>query len=271
VAVGTDGRASEAAAAWTSPDGTTWTAAPDQASFVGATMTNVVGLAGGRLVSVGSEPRPADGRHLIAWTSIDGRSWNRSPAPLCQNIDVCDYAGAQPPLLATDGVQLVAYDGGINIFASPPVTAGLRPATLTLGFDHPPAGTWTSGSVVGFCVPVNDPPVAEAFGAGYPTRLVDVGAASGSSTYIPSLQLELGADGSVQRITYDRGDDAGFTGRATTPLPGEFLVGPDHLTIDSHSTALAGQLEFRAVPVSRDDPSLPAVPPVSGTLSWSCG
>jgi hypothetical protein len=268
VAVGDDGKAPAAAAAWTSSDGTTWTAALGQASFVGATMANVVALADGRLVSVGSEPRPTGGPHFVAWTSRDGQAWERSPAPLCQNLDVCNDAAVQPALLATDGLRLVGYDGSLNILASPPVTAGLRPATLVLGFDDPPAGTWASGSATGTCAPADDP-AGLVFLAAYP-RLLDVGAASGTSTYVPSLQLELGPDGSVQRILFDRGDDAGFTGR-TSPLPGEFLIGPDHVSIDAGSTALQGQLQFHDVPVSRDDSRLPSVPPVSGSLSWKCG
>jgi hypothetical protein len=268
VAVGDDGRTPATAAAWTSLDGTTWTAASAQASFVGATMANVVALADGRLVSVGSEQRPTGGPQFVAWTSRDAKTWERSPAPLCQNLDVCNDAAAQPPLLATDGLRLVGYDGSINILASPPVTAGLRPATLALGFDDPPAGTWTSGTVAGTCAPADDPS-GLVFLAAYP-RLLDVGAASGTSTFVPSLQLELGPEGSVQRVVYDRGDDAGFTGR-TSPLPGEFLIGPDHMTIDAGSTALQGQLDFRDLPVSRDDSSLPSVPPVSGSLSWKCG
>jgi hypothetical protein len=268
VAVGDDGRTPAKAAAWTSSDGRTWTAAPAQASFAGATMANVVALADGRLVSVGSEPRPTGGPQFVAWTSRDGQTWERSPAPLCQNLDVCTDNGVQPPLLATDGLRLVTYDGGINILASPPVTTGLRPATLALGFDQPPTGTWASGSVAGTCAPADDP-TGLVFLAAYP-RLLDVGAASGTSTYVPSLQLELGPDGSVQRVGYDRGDDAGFTGR-TSPLPGEFMIGPDYITIAAGSTALQGQLQFHDIPVSRDDSSLPSVRSVSGSLSWKCG
>ena len=270
VAVGDDGRTPGGAAAWTSADGLTWTAAPSQASFAGATMTDVVALADGTLASVGSEQPATGGRRFVAWTSTDGLTWQRSPAPLCQNVDVCDASGSRSALLARDGVRLVAYDGSINIITSPRATAGLHPATLVLGFDAPPAGTWTSGSVDGYCVPAEGSDAPVGYGAAYPTHLVDAGAASGSSTYIPSLQLVVGSDGAVQVLVYDRGDDAGFTGEAVGPAPGGFVIGPDTIKVDPGSTALRGRVVFTNVPVDRSDPSLPKVPPVSGSLTWTC-
>jgi hypothetical protein len=266
VAVGDDGGRPASAAAWTLRDGGSWIVAPVQPSFVGATMANVVALADGRLVSIGSEPGPAFGRRFVAWTSADGVTWRRSPEPLCQAECDADVPG----LLATDGRRLVVAGASNDVLLSPRVTAGLRPATLVLGFDHPPAGTWTSGPVAGSCAPADDPTAAVGLGAAYP-RLANVGPAWGSASYTPSVQLVLGPDGSVQNLGYDRGDDAGFTGSARDAGPGAFLVGPDRVSLDAGSTALQGRLEFRGLPVSRSDPSLPAVPPVSGWLSWSCG
>jgi hypothetical protein len=270
VAVGDDGGTPATAAVWTSPDGRTWTAVPPDVSFAGATMSNVVTLADRRLVAVGLEPRLTGGPRLAAWISSDGQVWERTPAAVCPNVEVCDASGVQGPFLATDGQRLAAYDGSINILVSPPVTAGIRPATLTLGFDHPPAGTWASGVANGFCASATDPGEAIQFGAAYP-RLLDVGAAWGSASYVPSVWIEVGPDGSVMSVNYDRGDDAGFTGLATDAGPGEFLIGPDHITVDAGSTSLRGQVEFRDLPVNRSDTALPPVQPVSGTLRWNCG
>jgi hypothetical protein len=269
VAVGEDGSTPAGAAAWTSSDGLTWTAAPPQASFLAATMTNVVVLADGSLASVGSETRPTGGTQFAAWTSVDAVTWQRSPAPLCRSVDVCGANGPMPALLARDGVRLVAYDGSINILTSPRATSGLRPATMALAFDHPPAGTWTSGSVDGFCAPAEDASGGVEFGAAYPNHLVDVGAANGTSTYIPSIQLVLRPDGSVQHLMYDRGDDAGFTQDAAGPAPAG-SAGTGQVTVDAGSTDLHGRLEFSEMPVTRLDSSLPAVPPVSGSLGWTC-
>jgi hypothetical protein len=270
VAVGDDGNAPAAAAVWISSDGAAWTAASAQASFVGATMTDVVALADGTLASVGATSGSATGTRFVAWTSRDGQTWQRSPLPLCQSVDVCDSTGSQPTRLARGGARLMAYDGSLNILTSPRLTAGLRPATLGLAFDHPPAGTWTSGLVSGYCAPAEETTGALGFGAAYPTHLVDVGAASGSSNYIPSLQLVVGPDASVQLLVYDRGDDAGFRGE-TDPVAGAFQIGPDHISVAPGSTAGQGRLTFIDLPVDRSDPNLPRVPPVSGSLTWSCG
>jgi len=271
VAVGDDGQIPAGAATWTSPDGIAWTPASPQSSFTGATMSAVVSLADGRLVAVGSQPSPTGPPQPVAWTSSDGSSWQRSPAPLCQDVDVCDR-GFDQGLLATDGRHLAAYGHGLNVLVSPPITVGLRVATLALGFDGNPEGPWTSGSVVGFCAPPDGSPGgghALAYGAAYANHPTIV--FNPWSSGIASLQLEVGADGSIVGLGYDRGDGAGFMGRATDVGPGEFSVDGDHVSVDAGSSAAQGRLEFRRLPVSRGDPSLPPVSPVSGSLTWSCG
>jgi hypothetical protein len=270
VAVGHDAGTPAGAAVWTSPDGASWVPVHAQAAFAGATMTAVVTLADGSLVSVGEEPRAAGGSVFAAWTSTDGRAWQRSPNPLCLNLDVCDATGPGPALLARNGDRLVAYDGSLNILSSPPVTAGLRPGALELHLDGLPAGAWSTGAVVGYCAPADDASGGLQFGAAYP-RLLDVGAAAGTSSFIPSLQLALGRDLSLQLLAYDRGDDAGFRKEALNLEPGASVADLGQVTINPGSTPIGGRLEFHDLPIGRTDPNLPAIAPVSGWLAWKCG
>jgi hypothetical protein len=77
VAVGVVGTAQEhtGAAAWTSPDGATWTRV-DGPAFEGGEAVSVVPAPFGGLVAVGSQ---VDRRSALAWISPDGRAWTRAP------------------------------------------------------------------------------------------------------------------------------------------------------------------------------------------------
>jgi hypothetical protein len=98
------------AAAWRSPDGLTWTAAPVQRSGdVGVSLGTIhVGASG--MVAVGS----ASGGNIgAAWSSTDGRSW--------QPLGLAYYGAAPAPTgvptlpalgVADDGTHLVAYGHG---------------------------------------------------------------------------------------------------------------------------------------------------------------
>lgn len=57
--------------AWTSPDGTTWTKAPRQASLEGVSLGAVIRY-GNRWIAGG-----AAGDHAALWSSRDGRTWTR--------------------------------------------------------------------------------------------------------------------------------------------------------------------------------------------------
>jgi hypothetical protein len=123
VAVGDTGDGS--AAVWLSPDGVTWTAAPDQAALHGATIADVRALDDGSLVAVGSDPS----NPFVSWSSTDGLAWVRGPAPV--STDGSTPGRPDHPLgwvLASDGHAssnpselLIAVAGGWRAMVSPPI------------------------------------------------------------------------------------------------------------------------------------------------------
>ena len=164
--------ASARAAAWTSPDGGTWTRVPDAPALeVGGFidtledpttggMSDVVAGPGG-IVAVGSvcHPRPA-GCVPAAWTSPDGTTWQRS-------IGVPAIPGVLGTV-ATSGSGYVAA-GPSLILASPDGRAWVRQP-----FDGPDLGTVTWMGDRYFATAVAGPRIAWASTDGSAWAAADV-------------------------------------------------------------------------------------------------
>jgi hypothetical protein len=261
VAVGDAGTPN--AAVWTSLDGATWTPVPDQDVFHGAAMADVAVLNDGTLVAVGTdEGAIGSASQFVAWTSTDGRIWQRSPKSVCQGEGTCD--GGRVAALATDGRRLVAVGTGINDWVSPQLTPGLRPASLTLTFTSSSAGP--AGPVEGYCKPGttdDGPPGVGVIAAGLP------GSFRGGLT---SVHLVITADGHVTMFGYFRGDGGGFQGQASAAAVDEFLISDTTISVTAGSSPAHGRIDFRDLPARRPDspPATTPDPSFSGSLEWTC-
>ena len=155
IAVGTT--TAGGAMVWLSQDGETWTRTPDQASFAGGALDDVLALDDGSFVAVGSDA----GHAFAAWTSTDGLIWVRAPEPLSLSGPLGDADPAMAWGLASDGHAstnpselLVAVAGGSRAMVSPPTTPGLRTGSLTIelsGLVNLPKET-----VAGTCADIGD-------------------------------------------------------------------------------------------------------------------
>ena len=139
IAVGTIGTGG--GIVWRSSDGITWSQGPDQASFAGVALADVLALDDGSLVVVGSDAEHA----FLAWTSSDGQRWSQAPAAL----DSTSSPLGRPDhpigwVLASDGHAaaghpselLIAVGGGTSrAMVSPPTTSGLRAGSLTISLS----------------------------------------------------------------------------------------------------------------------------------------
>lgn len=231
------------AAVWLSPDGATWTPAPDQSSLDGADMTDVRTLDDGSLAAVGG-----DSVHgFVAWTSTDGLAWVRSPAPI-------DPAGglpgppdhAVPWALASDGHAstnpselLVAVGGGSGAMVSPPTTPDLRAGTLTVRLSGSIDQPTTTGSAA--CSAAED---------------------GTSSTAIATalVYVVVTTDG---RITDFRVNSETVSVGVGQGSP----IDPSNLTIAAGSTPKLGSLDFRGLANSLSPPGSELL---SGSVAWTC-
>lgn len=138
VAVGEDGDAyaddmAGIAAVWTSEDGITWSRVPhDEAAFGGEEQVNVfmkdVTAFGSGLVAVGMEWRESDfDWEAVAWTSIDGISWERVPP------DEAVFGGPQ------DQIMWSVVPAGPGL-----VAVGQAGEGVGAGGPDQPAAVWTS-------------------------------------------------------------------------------------------------------------------------------
>jgi hypothetical protein len=67
---------------WSSPDGATWTPAPDDDPvFANAEVRSITTLTSGTLIAVGVVGSFQQPTGAVSWTSADGRSWQRLEAP----------------------------------------------------------------------------------------------------------------------------------------------------------------------------------------------
>jgi len=104
VAVGAtgDARTADGSAAWTSPDGRTWTRVAGQAALRQGVMRKLTAAGGLGLVAVGNS---ADSTRAVAWRSTDGTDWTVAPdAPSLDNFGL----GIEMHDVAWDGMRLVA-------------------------------------------------------------------------------------------------------------------------------------------------------------------
>ena len=104
VAVGAtgDARTADGSAAWTSPDGRTWTRVADQAALRQGVMRKLTAAGGLGLVAVGNS---ADSTRAVVWRSTDGMDWTVAPdAPSLDNFGL----GIEMHDVAWDGTRLVA-------------------------------------------------------------------------------------------------------------------------------------------------------------------
>jgi hypothetical protein len=97
-----DARIADGSAAWTSPDGRTWTRVADQPALRAGVMRELT-LAGGLgLVVVGNS---ADSTRAVVWRSTDGAAWTVAPdAPSLDDFGL----GIEMHDVAWDGTRLVA-------------------------------------------------------------------------------------------------------------------------------------------------------------------
>lgn len=250
VAVGDTGTGS--AAVWLSPDGITWTAAPDQAALHDAAMADVRTLDDGSLVAVGGDPNNA----FVAWTSRDGLTWVRGPAALHPNggpLGRPNHPGNW--VLASDGHSssnpeelLIAVAGGSRAMVSPPITPGLRAATLTIALSgrvERPTET-----VAGTCSEATD-------GTGSTAVQTDLGSPAGFSF---PLYLAVTPDG---RITDFRINSEGLSVGVGQGKP----IDPSTFTIAPGSTAKHGSATFRGLV---DTLSAVGTTLLSGSVAWAC-
>lgn len=104
VAVGSD-LASKAAVVWLSTDGRSWDVVPTQDSMtyhgLGITMADVVAAPSGQLVAVGHFLFGQQFGQGTAWTSADGRTWERMP-------DQASFGQGEPQAVVVDGPGYVA-------------------------------------------------------------------------------------------------------------------------------------------------------------------
>jgi hypothetical protein len=65
---------------WTSTDGATWVAIPDEPAFAGAEVADILAV-GGRFVAIGKLGTGQRWTGSVAWLSDDGRTWQRIDSP----------------------------------------------------------------------------------------------------------------------------------------------------------------------------------------------
>jgi hypothetical protein len=65
---------------WTSTDGTTWVATPDDRAFAGGEVADILAV-GGRFVAIGRLGTGQRWTGSLAWVSDDGRTWQRIDSP----------------------------------------------------------------------------------------------------------------------------------------------------------------------------------------------
>jgi len=243
---------SGSAAVWLSPDGATWTPVLDQAAFHDAGMRDVRTNDDGSMVAVGGDANNA----FVAWTSTDGLAWVRAPAPL--------YANGPSPsrpdhpvhwMLASDGHAssnpaelLISVGGGSRAMVSPPITPGLRAATVTItlsGRVERPTGT-----AAGTCSEADD-------GTGSTAIQVDLGSAA-FSTF--PLYLVVTPDG---RITDFRINSDGLSVGLGQGKP----IDPSTFTVALGSTPERGSATFRGL---ADTLSPVGTTLLSGSVAWAC-
>lgn len=242
------------AAVWLSPDGATWTPAPDQAALHLAAMADVRTLDDGSLVAVGGDPNNA----FAAWISPDGLTWVRSPAPLSTNGGPVGHPN-QPVnwVLASDGHSssnppelLIAVGGGSRAMVSPPITPGLRAATLTIALsgriDLP------TETVAGTCSDHGDS-----------ARSTEIHAvlANLAAPNPAQVSLIVTPDGGVTSFSMTADNLQASVDAAIAPIdPGTLAVAPG-------STPDQGSATFRGLV---DAISSAASTPLSGSLAWAC-
>ena len=252
VAVGDTGRGN--AAVWLSPDGATWTRVPDHATLRDATMVDVRALDDGSLVAVGSDPKNA----FVVWTSPDGRTWTRGPAALSPDGSAPGRP-VQPVnwVLASDGHAsnnpselLIAVAGGSRAMVSPPMTRGLRAATLTIALSG--RVDLSSQTVSGTC---SDP----GEGAGGTDIAAHLTNLAGPNP--PQVSLVITPDGRVARLSVTADNLQASVDAATAPIaPGTFAVAPGS-TPDHGSATFHGLIDALSPAASA---------PLSGSLAWAC-
>lgn len=104
IAVGAtgDARTADGAAAWTSPDGRSWTRVPPDPALAAGVMRGLTAAGGLGFVAVGSDP---DATRAMTWRSADGLTWEVAP-----DAASLDNFGLKIEMrdVAWDGTRLVA-------------------------------------------------------------------------------------------------------------------------------------------------------------------
>ncbi|MGH2407678.1 MAG: hypothetical protein ACRDF7_06345, partial [Candidatus Limnocylindrales bacterium] len=252
VAVGASGAPAHAVV-WTSTDGATWAAVPDQAALHDADMADVAVLADGTLVAVGTAQDPVD--HVVrfaAWTSADGFAWQRAEGAVNSNDPGphLDDSNVTVRELASDGRRLVAIGTGTNgVWVSPRVTPGLSTASLKVALSG--RVTRSAGTVVGTCRSAPDDPAG--------TLLLTTVAAADGTLY--GLNLTLAGDGEVTSFVF-YGDPA-----VNVEASGSGQLDSKHFTVAAGSTGASGSLQFQGL----TDQSASGAAQLSGSVEWACG
>ncbi len=249
VAVGAT--ANQDAASWTSPDGATWDRGPDQPSLHGATMVDVRALDDGTLLAVGTDRD----NQFVAWTSADGLAWVRQPQALYPSG--APGPGERVTMMATDGhatslpsERLIAVGGGSQAWVSPPITPGLRAATITMGL---------SGRVDRSASTVQATCSDDESGSGR-TRVMAVfpNTQTGPNPY----QVSLVVTPTVEVTSFGINSD-GLSVNVGQGAP----IDPSTFTVEAGSTADDGSITFRGLV---DELGSAGARTLSGSLRWAC-
>jgi hypothetical protein len=252
VAVGDTGGGN--AAVWLSPDGVTWTPASDQAALHHATMTDVRSVDDGSLVAVGTDPDNA----FVTWTPTDGLTWARGPAALSLSGSPLSRPGHPVTwVLASDGHAstnpselLIAVAGGSRAMVSPPITRGLRAATLTIALSG--RVDLSTQTVDATCSDHGD----GAGGTDIAAQLTNLAGPNPAQ-----VSLVITSDGRVASFSITADNLQASVDAATAPIDaGTFTVAPG-------STPGHGSATFRGL---IDALSPGGSEPLSGSLAWAC-